>query len=337
MRPRVTWIIAGAVAVIGVFAGVDALRSSGDEPPATETSATEALMSTQTETGAVVEASASLIDEKLVSLMPGRVRTDTDYRAFDSFTVPRGWYGHQRGGGFVIGNELNGRVLTWESGGISVEALANPFSRSLADAARVFEKLQGIRIQHVSPVRIGGNSGRRYDLVVDESVEWPLGAKAPLWPGEADVILLDVPGDHTNNLIIRLGFEDERERVEVERVLMSLEFFRPDPRKEIERLGNRWARLFGAGRRCNRLMGQPLCERVDCERVGGQPIRNCNPVSSKVQRSFAGAVVREIVIRGRHAGARFSNGETVRFSEDGGFWWIDRVGGKAGQKFLLAG
>lgn len=321
--------------VVAAFAGLDALRSSDDETPPAEASATEALTTTQTETGAVVEASANLIDEQLVRLMPGRVRTDTDYRGFDSFTVPRGWYGHERGAGYVIGNELNGQVLTWESGGISVEPLEDRFSRSLADAARAFEKLQEIRIEHVSPVRIGGNSGRRYVLVVDESVEWPLGAKAPLRPGEADVILLDVPGEHTNTLIIRWGFKDEGERVEVERVLMSLEFSRPPPpQKEIERLGNRWARLFGAGRRCNRLMGQPLCEQIDCERTGGRPIRNCTPVSSKVQRSFAGAVVREIVIRGHHAGARFSNGETVRLAEDGGFWWIDRVGGNAGRKFF---
>ena len=168
--------------------------------------------------------------------------------------------------------------------------------------------------------------------MVDESLEWPLGAKAPLWPGEADVILLDVPGDHTNNLIIRLGFEDEGERVEVERVLMSLKFHRfPSPRKEIERLGNRWARLFGAGQRCNRFMGQPVCERVDCERVGRRLIPNCTPVSSK---SFAGAVVREVVIRGRHAAARFSNGGTVRFTKVpvGQFWSIDRVG--AGRQFF---
>lgn len=81
-------------------------------------------------------------------------------------------------------------------------------------------------------------------------------------------------------------------------------------------------------------MGQPLCEQIDCERTGGRPIRNCTPVSAKVQRSFAGAVVREIVIRGHQAGARFSNGETVRFAEEGGFWWIDRVGGNAGRKFF---
>jgi hypothetical protein len=40
------------------------------------------------------------------------------------------------------------------------------------------------------------------------------------------------------------------------------------------------------------------------------------------------------VIKGRHAAARFSNGETVRFTKApvGQFWSIDRVG--AGRKLL---
>jgi hypothetical protein len=45
--------------------------------------------------------------------------------------------------------------------------------------------------------------------------------------------------------------------------------------------------------------------------------------------------VREIVIRGRHAAARFSNGETVRFTKARDWrWFIDRVGGNAGRKFF---
>jgi hypothetical protein len=329
MRPGISWVIPGAVVAVGLFAGLDALRSAGGEPTSSGASAT-VVATAQADTGAQVESSASMIDEQLVKLVPGRVRTDTDYRGFDSFTVPPGWYGHQRGASYVIGNELKDQAVTWRSGGISVEPIANRFSRSLADAAGAFEKLREIRIEHVSPVRIGGNSGRRYDFVVDGSLSLrPLGANATLWPGQADVILLDVPGGDTNTLIIRWGFDDDPERAEVERVLMSLEFDRPPPpKKEIERLGNRWARLFGAGRRCNQHMGQPLCERIDCERASGRPIPNCTPVSSEVQRSFAGAVVREIVVRGQRAAARFSNGETVRFTKSlaDQVWFIERVG-----------
>ena len=81
------WVIGGAVVALGVFAGLDALRSSIASTP----SATEAVTTTQAETRAEIKSSASLVDEQLVKLTPGRVRTDRDYRAFDSLTVPPGW------------------------------------------------------------------------------------------------------------------------------------------------------------------------------------------------------------------------------------------------------
>jgi hypothetical protein len=96
MRPGITWMIVGAVAVIVVFAGLDALRSAGGEPTPSDASATT-VTTTRTETGPEIESSASLVDEQLVRLIPGRVRTDRDWPAFDSFTVPPGWYGHQCG------------------------------------------------------------------------------------------------------------------------------------------------------------------------------------------------------------------------------------------------
>jgi hypothetical protein len=105
--------------------------------------------------------------------------------------------------------------------------------------------------------------------------------------------------------------------------------------QEIERKGNSWARLFGAGRTCNQFMVQPACEQVACERVSGELIENCTRVSSKVQRSFAAAEVQDVVIRGTWAAARFSNGETVLFREVGikrGSWAIVGVG--AGRKFF---
>jgi hypothetical protein len=100
--------------------------------------------------------------------------------------------------------------------------------------------------------------------------------------------------------------------------------------QELEQTGNNWARVFAAGRRCNRFMSQPACEQLVCHRTGGPSIPNCAPVSSKVQRSFSGAVVEDIVIRGQWAAARFSNRQTIRFHEVGpmgrGYWWIERVG-----------
>jgi hypothetical protein len=50
--------------------------------------------------------------------------------------------------------------------------------------------------------------------------------------------------------------------------------------------------------------------------------------------SFADATVVDIVIRGREASAKFSNGETVEFFDVGEAWWIDRVGGDAERDFF---
>jgi hypothetical protein len=81
-------------------------------------------------------------------------------------------------------------------------------------------------------------------------------------------------------------------------------------------------------------MHQPACESVVCKHAGGAAIEDCTPVSSEVQRSFEGAVVEDIVIRGEWAAARFSNGVTVRLEERSGAtsWWIARVG--AGRAML---
>jgi hypothetical protein len=110
--------------------------------------------------------------------------------------------------------------------------------------------------------------------------------------------------------------------------------------QEIERAGNAWARLFAGGDRrwaapgtCT-YMTQPGCERIRCERVDGRPIGSCTPASWQFRKSFADAIVVEIVIRGRNAAARFSNGETVEFSDVGEAWWINKVGGDAGRNFF---
>jgi hypothetical protein len=110
--------------------------------------------------------------------------------------------------------------------------------------------------------------------------------------------------------------------------------------QEIERAGNAWARLFAGGDRRRAAPGtctymtQPACERIGCERVDGRPIENCTPASWQFRKSFADAIVVEIVIRGRNAAARFSNGETAEFSDAAEGWWIGKVGGDAGRNFF---
>jgi hypothetical protein len=110
--------------------------------------------------------------------------------------------------------------------------------------------------------------------------------------------------------------------------------------QEIERTGNRWAPLFAAARdrAACRYQTQPLCERIDCERVSTGTIRNCTPPSSAFRESFADATVEDVAVVGEKAGARFSNGEAVeldgptlgRAPVPGDVWQIHKVGGNAG-------
>ncbi|MGH2992132.1 MAG: inorganic diphosphatase [Solirubrobacterales bacterium] len=65
-------------------------------------------------------------------------------------------------------------------------------------------------------------------------------------------------------------------------------------------------------------MAQPLCERIACERISG-PIRNCTPPSSAFRKSFEGATVQDIAIKGDQAAARFSNGEAVELVHVSGY------------------
>ncbi|MGH9176306.1 MAG: hypothetical protein ACRD1H_18200, partial [Vicinamibacterales bacterium] len=94
-----------------------------------------------------------------------------------------------------------------------------------------------------------------------------------------------------------------------------------------------WAALFAAdgfSDSCER-MTQPLCERIDCERVGG-PIKNCTRPTAAFRKSFEDATVEDVAIKGRKAAARFSNGETVEFARPSGL--IHKIGGNAGREFL---
>ena len=109
--------------------------------------------------------------------------------------------------------------------------------------------------------------------------------------------------------------------------------------QKIEQTGNRWARLFSAsGRRSCKYMTQPACERLACKRISG-PIDNCKPPSSQFVKSFRGAKVQEIAIKGRRAAARYSNGVLIELEQIngyavGGVWWIDKLGGNAGRGFF---
>jgi hypothetical protein len=101
--------------------------------------------------------------------------------------------------------------------------------------------------------------------------------------------------------------------------------------EEIERIGNSWASLVARGNASSCFwMTQPACERIECVGVGDSELPNCIPLTRAFIRSFEGATVQEIMIRGHRAAARFSNGEMVEFWGDAATWLVSEVGGNAG-------
>ena len=106
-----------------------------------------------------------------------------------------------------------------------------------------------------------------------------------------------------------------------------------DPEWEMERIANRWARVFAARERsCGFHMTQPLCERIACERAGGFKIPNCTRPTTAYRRSFEKARVEEIAVSGERVAARFSNGELIELVGVVGGWSVHKVGGNAGRK-----
>jgi hypothetical protein len=223
MRPGVTWILVGAVVVVGLIAGIDALRSSGGEPPIAATE--RAVTTTKAVTTRKTEATSELhLDRVAGRLKPGRVSTDANVWPVVAFTVPSGWYGWQglyKGlNTFVLGRGLNPEVETVDltSGGLFFHG----FDTTLAHVARRFEQAKGIRFE--SPVRIGGYSGRKYvakhgvNNVSLGDIGVPPGSLEPGGP----LILLGL--QRRAVLIVPHTATTDVGRAEVNRVLMSFEF-----------------------------------------------------------------------------------------------------------------
>jgi hypothetical protein len=331
VRRNLTWIIAGAVIAVALFAGLDGLRSHEDEPPPAEANATEAVP-TQGEVDTELLSAEELQTRRVVRLVPGHITTNSHFPIRVSFTVPAGWYGYQEGGGLVIAKTASrvaaeGRNVTF--GGIAVDIL----DRELSDLVRDLKTTTPyVEPYHETPVHIGGYSGRQFslDLRGTQSLRELFGV-----PGfyvddpEEQVIVVGI--GPKSLLIHRRSDGGDPERFEIDRILQTFEVTTPE--QVIEEIGNRWAWQFDTGS-CNEFMNQPACEWVVCEHVGGAAIEDCTPLSHDIQRSFADAVVKEIVIRGKRAAARFSNGVSVRLVQRSGptSWWIDRV--DAGSQFF---
>ena len=106
-------------------------------------------------------------------------------------------------------------------------------------------------------------------------------------------------------------------------------------RREIERIGNRWAVVFGAGSRSCSHMTQPICERIMCVRVGVGKIRNCRTPTRAFRASFQGATIEDVMIKDDRAAAKFTNGEVVGLCFCGpGTWLVAKLGDNAGRGFF---
>src|SRR5262245_1660215 len=107
----------------------------------------------------------------------------------------------------------------------------------------------------------------------------------------------------------------------------------------IKQTANRWTRLFAASDPdgCPLAMTQPACERMACQRVGAiKPIPNCTRPSAEFRKSFRGATVESVVIRGPRAAALFSNGRAIELGRVlSGAWLIAKFGENAGREFGL--
>jgi hypothetical protein len=212
LRRSFTWVIPGAVVAVGVFAGLDALRSSGGGPPPTSAERERAVTTTPTETAAVL-----ITDRPPVRLRPGRVSTDLHSHPVVTFMVPPGWYGYQDETGFVLGMGLVGGEVDVVLGGITVYVLDSRFAEVSSKLAQV----KGVRVK--SPVRIGDALGRRYATRLGLQREVTLediGAPGGV-PPRTDLILLGAGG---KTLVIRRAITTDADRAEVNGVLMSFRY-----------------------------------------------------------------------------------------------------------------
>lgn len=223
MRSHLGWLIPGAVVAVGIFAGLDALRSSGGPTPSEATATT--VTATRTAPDPEVESSSELQEQRVVKLIPGRVTSSFFSEMAVAFAVPPGWYAFQSEGVIVLGKGLTPTAIgvDFASGGIVVEAPPPSLVGSFAQAARSLETAPGIEVRRVSPVRIDGYPGRRYSLFLRRpvTVQGLFSFAFGLQPGEPDIILLRV---RHRTVVIRRSFDEDQERPVIERVIQSFKF-----------------------------------------------------------------------------------------------------------------
>ena len=278
MGRRFTWIIVAGVGALLLFAGVDALRSSGDD----EVSATTAPPMAVTTTA----------DEASASLLPCDVQDLTI-----SIEVRRG--------------------------------RPNIVARNTGDEC--YRLLRGwhLRIED----RAGNPLKDWYEIRLLVDGVFPAGAESSLGL-PLDPIRCKVPGPYLVSAAVGPYFARRGDLSADE--IACFGAVKSEMRQEIERVGNEWASVFASFSHTCAHMSQPLCERIACTRVSDSKIRNCTPPTRAFRRSFEGATVEDIVLKGGRAAVRFSNGEVamVVFASAIDTWFVHKLGEDAVRGFF---
>jgi hypothetical protein len=218
-RRLIGGVLAVAVLAIGVFAGIDALRSSGRDATEAGSTATEGLTS-QAASMPNLESSTELrIGHRPVRLIPGLITTDGSWA---TFSVPPGWYGSEGLFGVVLGKRLllEGQAVDWASGGILVQSLDMP----LAAAADALKQVKGgFRVRSM---RFNGKPAREYVMKpnVSVSLSETLGQTigGDIDAGDPNLILVAL--GETTLVIRRAYFSSDPDKQEVDAVLSSFRF-----------------------------------------------------------------------------------------------------------------
>jgi hypothetical protein len=95
--------------------------------------------------------------------------------------------------------------------------------------------------------------------------------------------------------------------------------------EQVERVGAAWAEPFAKG-------DEAMCDYLHPDIAGGcaQYVQGALTGSTELQRSYAGATVESVEIKGRTAVTKFSNGERVEFQKDPNDEWKVTSAGRAG-------
>jgi hypothetical protein len=160
VRRTTTWIIVSALLIVGLAAGVDALRHNDNPPPAQASANRVSTTEATTTTSAVPAAplSGKLVIGQVVKLRTGSISTELLGMkvSFEVF----GGYGYQADEtGFVVGDRSDGlRQRTGLDFGVGVNGIELPLER----AATQLERTPGVRVLSVDKGEIFDHPARPY-------------------------------------------------------------------------------------------------------------------------------------------------------------------------------